>query len=79
MGCLRSGFEGVPNNAMEWVEDWDKFDDEGACTRMVVLRCVMVHSSTFCCYAFYSWLCLIMACTLCGYVLGLVWARGNMC
>jgi hypothetical protein len=26
---VSTGFEGVPNNAMEWVEDWDKFNDEG--------------------------------------------------
>jgi hypothetical protein len=26
---VSTGFEGVPDNAMEWVEDWDKFDDEG--------------------------------------------------
>lgn len=31
VGFIRSGFEGVPDNAMEWVEEWDKFDDEGTC------------------------------------------------
>lgn len=31
MNCdmFLTGFQGIPENSVEWDEDWDKFDDEG--------------------------------------------------
>ena len=52
---MRSGFEGVPDNAMEWVEDWDKFDDEGACTCGFFCALCMVMSARLVLWFYLIW------------------------
>lgn len=49
MNCdmFLTGFQGIPENSVEWDEDWDKFDDEGWSFLIYLFICFYIFFSSW--------------------------------